>query len=58
MRLLKMVIAESGSKSVSVCGEMAGRPETLQKLMSLGIKEVSVAPVLIPEVKENIRTSP
>ncbi len=58
MRLLKIVIDEAGSRPVSVCGEMAGRAETLQKLMSLGIKEVSVAPVLIPEVKEHIRTSP
>jgi phosphoenolpyruvate-protein phosphotransferase len=56
MRLLRHVVREAGDLPVSICGEMAGRREMLPDILSLGITRLSVAPVLIPEVKEAVRT--
>lgn len=39
----------------SVCGELAGRPEQTSKLIRSGIKTLSVAPPMIPIIKQGIR---
>ena len=39
-------------KSVSICGEMAGDPAYFPLLFGLGLREFSVAPVAILEIKE------
>ncbi|HCJ11493.1 MAG: phosphoenolpyruvate--protein phosphotransferase [Verrucomicrobia bacterium GWF2_51_19] len=47
-------IVESAKKSktpVSVCGEMAGDPLYAPFLVGLGIQELSINPVLLPEIK-------
>lgn len=52
--LIKNVV-EAGKtygKSVSICGEMAGNPAYFPLLFGLGLREFSVAPVAILEIKE------
>ncbi|MFQ5843642.1 MAG: phosphoenolpyruvate--protein phosphotransferase [Planctomycetota bacterium] len=60
LRLLKQVIAEGERHriQVSMCGEMAcERPYTLL-LLGLGIREFSVTPSAVPEVKRVVRGVP
>jgi phosphotransferase system enzyme I (PtsI) len=55
--LIKNVV-EAGTaygKSVSICGEIAGDPSYFPLLYGLGLREFSVAPVLILEIKEMAR---
>jgi phosphotransferase system enzyme I (PtsI) len=55
--LIKNVV-EAGKaykKSVSICGEMAGDPSYFPLLYGLGLREFSVAPVSILEIKEIAR---
>jgi phosphotransferase system enzyme I (PtsI) len=44
------------NKSVSICGEMAGAPSYFPLLFGLGLREFSVAPIAILEVKEIARS--
>ncbi len=41
-------------KEIAVCGEMAGETLALPVLIGLGIKELSVTPPLVPQIKEKI----
>jgi phosphotransferase system enzyme I (PtsI) len=55
--LIKNVV-EAGSannKSVSICGEMAGDPAYFPLLFGLGLREFSVAPASMLEIKEVAR---
>lgn len=57
LRLLKYVI-ETGHRQrvrVGMCGEMSGELIYTILLLGLGLKEFSVAPIVLPEVKEIIR---
>jgi phosphoenolpyruvate-protein phosphotransferase (PTS system enzyme I) len=47
--------AKAGGISVTVCGEMAGDPLVTPVLLGLGIDELSMSAVAIPEVKAVIR---
>jgi len=40
---------------VSVCGEIAARPQSAMMLIGLGVTELSMSPSAIPEVKQAIR---
>jgi len=42
--------------SVSLCGEMAADPRYTALLLGLGIRELSMAPIALPRVKQRIRT--
>ena len=57
LNLIHFVIkaANSNSKSVSMCGEMAGNPLYTALLIGLGLRQFSMSPLMIPEVKERVR---
>lgn len=39
---------------VSICGELAGKAHIIEKLLEIGIRELSVAPSKIPKIKKQI----
>lgn len=43
------------NKKVSVCGEMAGENQAVIALLSLGIRDLSMASAYIPKVRNLIR---
>jgi multiphosphoryl transfer protein len=47
--------AEAHDRWVGVCGELAGDPAAALLLVGLGVRELSVAPALIPAVKAALR---
>ncbi len=57
LKLIKITIdnAHKNNIKVSLCGEMASDFECVVVLVGLGIDELSMGPVSIPEVKEIIR---
>jgi phosphotransferase system enzyme I (PtsI) len=57
LRLISLVL-EAGGKyniSVTVCGQMSSDPKFLPLLLGLGLRQISVTPHAIPELKEVIR---
>ena len=54
-RLLRLVHDDLPLMPLSVCGELAGRPEHMPRLLACGIRTFSVAAPLIPVIKETIR---
>jgi len=59
LRLIKMVIdaGKNAKIPVSMCGEMAGDPEFTRVLLALGLREFSMDPASLLEVKQRIRIS-
>lgn len=59
LRLIGMVVqaAEQHGRKVSVCGELAGHAAATEMLIGLGIRELSVTPRLILEVKQRVRSA-
>jgi phosphotransferase system enzyme I (PtsI) len=59
MRLLGQVAqaARAANIPVTVCGEMAGEPMIAPVLIGLGIRELSMSAVSVPEVKAMIRAT-
>ena len=55
LRLVELVVEESGDTPVSICGELASRIDAIPKLLRTGIRSLSVAAALVPEVKMAIR---
>jgi phosphoenolpyruvate-protein phosphotransferase/dihydroxyacetone kinase phosphotransfer subunit len=47
--------AEAHGRWVGVCGELAGDPAAAAVLVGLGVTELSMAPPLIPDVKQALR---
>lgn len=57
-KIIKIIMDNVGTTvPVSVCGELAGNSSVLTKMFDLGITQLSVAPALIPELKNVIRSS-
>ena len=58
LKLIKMAIDAShkNGKWTGMCGEMAGDPEAIPKLLELGIDELSMAPQKVAKAKEIVRT--
>ena len=54
LRMIKhsVLSASQSDIPISVCGEMAGREESLKCLVGMGIRSISVSPKLISEVKQ------
>ena len=57
LRLIELVVRESGDTPVSLCGELAGRIDVIHRLLKTGIRSLSVAAALVPDVKNAIRNS-
>jgi phosphoenolpyruvate-protein phosphotransferase len=55
-RLIEMIRGDAPNLPLSVCGELAGRLESTQKLIRCGVETLSVSPPLIPHVKQAIRS--
>jgi phosphoenolpyruvate-protein kinase (PTS system EI component) len=50
--------AHAKGKRVSVCGEMAARPELAIALLALGVDSLSVTPRSIPDLKQALARVP
>ncbi|MDQ4147212.1 MAG: phosphoenolpyruvate--protein phosphotransferase [Pseudomonadota bacterium] len=55
LRLIELVVRESGDTPVCLCGELAGRADVMARLLATGIKSFSVPASLVPDVKDTIR---
>jgi phosphoenolpyruvate-protein phosphotransferase len=55
LRLIRLVVEEGGGVPIEVCGELASRIDIVPTLLRLGIRALSVAPPLIPGIKEAVR---
>ena len=57
LRLVQQTIqaAATAGKSVSVCGEMAGNPLYTGMFLGFGLRQFSMSPLMLPEMKERIR---
>jgi len=58
LRLIRTVIqdAQKAQIDLSVCGEMASEPEQVMLLLGFGVRTFSLAPPMIPEIKQIIRS--
>ncbi|MBO4533649.1 MAG: phosphoenolpyruvate--protein phosphotransferase [Treponema sp.] len=54
LRLIQTTItaAEHANLPISVCGEMAGRPDSIMVLAGMGIRKLSMSPKMISSTKE------
>ena len=54
LRMIKWVVdaGEKAKRPVSVCGELAGDPLGAALLVGLGVRDLSMSPVLIPRVQD------
>jgi phosphoenolpyruvate-protein phosphotransferase (PTS system enzyme I) len=58
LRLIEMVVAAAHKYEIetSVCGEMSGDPIYTMLLLGMGLRQLSVTPQNIPEIKKIVRT--
>ena len=58
LRLIRTVIQDAYKAQIdlSVCGEMASEPESIMLLLGMGVRTISLAPPMIPEIKQIIRS--
>src|SRR5262249_34128437 len=58
LRLIEHVVkaAQKHSVDVNVCGEMSGEPIYTMLLLGMGLRQLSVTPHNIPEIKKVIRS--
>jgi len=58
LRLIRTIIqdAHKTQTALSVCGEMASEPEYIMLLLGMGLRTISIAPPMIPEIKQIIRS--
>jgi phosphotransferase system enzyme I (PtsI) len=58
LRLIELVVqaAQRNKIDVSVCGEMSGEPTYTMLLLGMGLRQLSVTPHNIPEIKKLIRS--
>ena len=57
LRLLRTVIQDAHKAQIElhICGEMASEPEYIMLLLGMGVRTMSLAPPMIPEIKQIIR---
>lgn len=58
LRLIRMVVKAAAEREieVNVCGEMSGEPLYTMLLLGMGMRQLSVTPQNIPEIKNVIRS--
>jgi phosphocarrier protein FPr len=58
LRLVRLIVAGASvhERPVGVCGELAGDPAAALLLVGLGVRELSMAPPLVAEVKQALRS--
>ncbi|MDD3181970.1 MAG: phosphoenolpyruvate--protein phosphotransferase [Alphaproteobacteria bacterium] len=58
IRLIEVVIAAAWRANIpiSLCGELAGDPRATALLLGLGLREFSMSPARLPQVKQEIRS--
>jgi len=58
LRLIRTVIQDAHKAQIdlSICGEMASEPEYIMLLLGMGVRAISLAPPMIPEIKQIIRS--
>ncbi|MFC1737671.1 phosphoenolpyruvate--protein phosphotransferase [Planctomycetota bacterium] len=58
LRLIRTIIQDAHKAQIdlSICGEMASEPECIMLLLGMGVRVLSLAPPMIPEVKQIIRS--
>lgn len=58
LMLMKNVILDANKARIgmSICGEMASEPEFVMLLLGMGVRTLSMAPSMIPEIKQIIRS--
>ncbi|AQT68879.1 Phosphoenolpyruvate-protein phosphotransferase [Anaerohalosphaera lusitana] len=58
LRLLRSVIhdANKGKIDLSICGEVASDPEFVMLLLGMGVRTLSMASPMIPEIKQIVRS--
>ncbi len=57
LRLVRMVVEEAAKTPVAICGELAAQLDCISTLFNFGVRSLSVAPPLVPSVKETVRQS-
>lgn len=57
LRLLEIIRNEAGPLPVTICGELAAHEEVVPRLLAMGYRALSIAPPLIPSVKQCVRES-
>ena len=58
LRLIRTVIQDAHKAQIelAVCGEVASEPEYVMLLIGMGVRVLSLAPPMIPEIKQIIRS--
>ncbi|MHC4426112.1 MAG: phosphoenolpyruvate--protein phosphotransferase [Planctomycetota bacterium] len=58
LRLIRTVIQDAHKAQIGlhVCGEMASEPEHVMLLLGMGVRTISIAPPMIPEIKQIVRS--
>ena len=55
LKMVRFTVKNSDARPVSLCGELAGKQDAIGAVLDTGIRTLSVAPPLVPIVKEIIR---
>ena len=58
LRLIRTIVQDAHKAQIGlhICGEMASEPEHIMLLLGLGVRTISLAPPMIPEIKQIIRS--
>jgi phosphotransferase system enzyme I (PtsI) len=58
LRLIRMVCQDANKAQIetSICGEIASDPEFIMLLLGMGFRTISLAPPMLPEIKQIIRS--
>jgi phosphoenolpyruvate-protein phosphotransferase len=56
-RMIKTIHDDAPETPIAVCGELAARHQHVERLLQCGVRILSVAPHLIPTVKQAVRES-